>query len=347
MKNLKFTVGEEDIGKRVDLFLYEKLDITRSKAKKLIDSQLVKVDMDFCKKAGAVLNKEGLEVEVVMLEESLLQIEPENIALDIIYENNDLIVLSKPAGMVVHFDDAHKRGTMINAVLSHCELSKMDTERPGVVHRLDKGTSGALVMAKHDKAHDYMTTLFAERKIKKTYLALVHGHVKYEKGTIDAPIARCQKDRKKMAVATSNLKGREAITHFEVLKVFPNTTLLKVNIETGRTHQIRVHLSSIGCPIVGDDKYGNSKDDRKLEVVLGKKLPRLFLHAEKLEFVLPNRKNPKCFTAPLPEELFFSIRKDQDYCVKQTFSLTEEKEHNLAFYINEVRRILDHNKKAL
>jgi 23S rRNA pseudouridine1911/1915/1917 synthase len=221
---------------------------------------------------------------------------PEDIYLDIIFENDDVLVINKPASMVVHPGAGHKSGTLVHAILAHIpNIEGVGGEqRPGIVHRLDKNTSGLIVVAKNDRAHHWLSDQFKERKVDKNYLALVDGVPPTSKGRIEAAIGRDQTKRKTMAV-TAPGRGRNAVSEYQTVERFPAHTLLKIKPITGRTHQIRVHLSFIGCPVVGDTVYGHRHPTIPLQ--------RHFLHASSLSIVLPNEDAPKKFEAPLPEEL--------------------------------------------
>jgi 23S rRNA pseudouridine1911/1915/1917 synthase len=220
----------------------------------------------------------------------------ENIPLDIVFENEDVIVVNKPAGMVVHPAAGHDTGTLVHAVLGY----KPDIEgiggeeRPGVVHRLDKDTSGLILLAKNDKAHHWLQDQFRLHKVEKTYLALVDGKPPTPAGRVEASIGRDPSHRKKMAIVSES-KGRQAVSEYKTLESFPQHTLLEFHPLTGRTHQIRLHCAMLGCPIVGDEIYGRKKSSLPIG--------RHFLHAQKLKIVLPGEKQARVFEAPLPEEL--------------------------------------------
>ena len=234
---------------------------------------------------------DNISIDVPEAKETKLK--AQEIPLDIIYEDSDIIVVNKPKGMVVHPANGNPDGTLVNAILSICKnsLSGIGGElRPGIVHRLDKDTSGLIIVAKNDKAHINMSEQIKERNVKKTYIALVRGNVPEEEATINMPIGRSTKDRKKMAV-TKN--GKQAITHFKVLKRYSKYTLLEIKIETGRTHQIRVHMAEIGYPVVGDAVYSNGKSEFGIEGQM--------LHAYKLEFMHPITNKHMELTAPLPQ----------------------------------------------
>ena len=223
-------------------------------------------------------------------ETKTLELRPENIPLDIVYEDDDVIVINKPQGMVVHPAPGHDEHTLVNALLYHCPLSTINgTFRPGIVHRIDKDTSGLLMVAKNDKAHRSLAKQLKDKTNIREYVALVHGRIAEDEGTINAPIGRSLKDRKKQAVVKD---GRNAVTHFEVLKRYRDYTLVKCILETGRTHQIRVHMKYIGHPLVGDPLYGPKK------TIKGN---GQFLHAGKLGFVHPTTGKLLIFEAPLPK----------------------------------------------
>ncbi len=288
-----YNVPIEFEGLRLDLFLAKKLPaISRSTLQKIIDGERVKVDGKVKNKSSYRLSHDQT-VEVDIPAPKRTEVCAEEIALDVVYEDSDLIVINKPAEMVVHPAQGHKSGTLVNALLHHCkDLSGIGgVERPGIVHRLDKETSGLMVVAKNDLAHEKLSNMFQDRTVTKKYLALVHGTVKEDEGTISAPIGRSTSDRKKMAVIQittpdqekanakrpRKLKSRTAVTHFKVLRRDKDTTLLELKLETGRTHQIRVHLSHIHHPIVGDRIYGLKKD----------KTPAMALHSYYLSFAHP------------------------------------------------------------
>ena len=234
--------------------------------------------------------------DVITIEEELPQeidLKPQEMPLDIIYEDNDILIINKEKGIVVHPGNGNIDGTLANAVMALCKgsLSGIGGKiRPGIVHRIDKDTSGLIIIAKNDNAHINLSKQIQNREVKKTYIALVRGNVKENEATINMPIGRSTKDRKKMAVTKT---GKEAITHFKVLKRYLEYTLLEVNIETGRTHQIRVHLSQIGYPIVGDEVYSNGKNPFNVKGQM--------LHAAKLTFKHPTTNKEVTFEAPLPK----------------------------------------------
>ncbi|MBS1340030.1 MAG: RluA family pseudouridine synthase [Clostridia bacterium] len=290
MKNV--IVNENDKGKRLDIYIAENFnELSRTMIKKLIESNNILVNDKSEKVSYKVQANDNISIDVPEAKETKLK--AQEIPLDIIYEDSDIIVVNKPKGMVVHPANGNPDGTLVNAILSICKnsLSGIGGElRPGIVHRLDKDTSGLIIVAKNDKAHINMSEQIKERNVKKTYIALVRGNVPEEKATINMPIGRSTKDRKKMAV-TKN--GKQAITHFKVLKRYSKYTLLEIKIETGRTHQIRVHMAEIGYPVVGDAVYSNGKNEFGIEGQM--------LHAYKLEFMHPITNKHMELTAPLPQ----------------------------------------------
>lgn len=283
---------KEDIGMRLDRYVAEHVpDFSRSTIQTLIEEAHILVDGQQRKAKFRMTPGEVVTVEVPPPVDD--EIQPDKIPLDIVYEDSDLIVIDKPAGMVVHPAPGHPRGTLANALIAHApEIAVGGSHRPGIVHRLDKDTSGLIVAAKNDKGRLSLVSQWAEQRVKKTYLALASGVIDEDQATIDAPIGRDPKHRQRMAVIRS---GRPAITHFTVVERFADATLLEVAIETGRTHQIRVHLAFIGHPVVGDGVYG-----RALSGI--PELSRQFLHASGLEFNLPGG-DRVAFSSPLPEEL--------------------------------------------
>ncbi len=283
-------------GERLDKVIAAELpDLSRTHIQRLIDDGFVTVD-------ARVITKPALRIEPpAQIEVRIPPAGPtaalaESIPLDIIFENDDLIVINKAAGMVVHPAAGHFQGTLVNAILGHDpDLEGVgDETRPGIVHRLDKDTSGLIVVAKNDLAHRELQRQFKDREVEKTYLALLDGHPPSEVGRIEAPIGRDLKDRKRMAVVAER-HGRMAITEYTTLQKFTAHTLVQANLLTGRTHQIRLHFAYLKCPLVGDTVYGR----RKPSVPLA----RQFLHAARLTFKLPGTGLPKTFSAPLPPEL--------------------------------------------
>lgn len=263
-------------------------DYSRSQIKQLLDGGNITVNGKTEKAKYKV--KSGDVIRLEEPETKTLELRPENIPLDIVYEDDDVIVINKPQGMVVHPAPGHDEHTLVNALLYHCPLSTINgTFRPGIVHRIDKDTSGLLMVAKNDKAHRSLAKQLKDKTNIREYVALVHGRIAEDEGTINAPIGRSLKDRKKQAVVKD---GRNAVTHFEVLKIYRDYTLVKCILETGRTHQIRVHMKYIGHPLVGDPLYGPKK------TIKGN---GQFLHAGKLGFVHPTTGKLLIFEAPLPK----------------------------------------------
>ena len=286
----------KDQEERLDHFLVERLpEFSRSRLQSLIKDGFVTVDGLPAKKAGQKLEP-GSRVEVRIPPPAPSGLVGEEIPLDILFENDDLLVVNKAAGMVVHPAAGHDSGTLVNAVLGHDpEIEGIGgEERPGVVHRLDKETSGLILLAKNDRAHRWLQDQFRLREVEKTYLALVDGAQPTPSGRVEAPIGRDPSHRKKMAIMPPG-KGREAVSEYVTLESFKEHTLLEFHPLTGRTHQIRLHCMFLGCPIVGDKVYGRRKPSIELE--------RHFLHAARLKIVLPGEKDARTFEAPLPGEL--------------------------------------------
>lgn len=286
---------------RLDKALTKKLPhLTRTYIQKLIKNGDILVNN---KKVNAhYKTKISDQVQINIPKPKKIEIKPEKIPLDIIYEDKNILVINKPAGLVVHPDQSgHKTRTLVNAILHHCkDLSGISGElRPGIVHRLDKNTSGLLVIAKNDKAHQYLSNQIKNRKVKKIYWALIKNHLSPKEGVIEAPIGRSTKNRKKMDIKWTK-KGKYALTHYKVLKEFANCSLLEIQIITGRTHQIRVHLSAIGHPVIGDNEYGDSKINK---IFAEKGLTRQFLHAKELSFKNPSTEKKVTFSSDLPEYL--------------------------------------------
>ena len=308
---ISFAVTSDDTGKRLDQFLVQHMqEVSRARVQQWIEQGEVRVNQAVAKASSRL---RGGEVVTVMAQPQAppLRAMAEDIPLDLVYEDNDLAVVNKPAGMMVHAgagatDDDRNRGTLVNALLHHfAALSSIGGElRPGIVHRLDKQTSGLMIVAKNDAAHRKLSALFSSRKVKKTYLALVHGPVKQEQGTIQQSISRDLIRRTRMTTRRSG--GREAITHYRVVRRvesrFGKFTLVEVKIDTGRTHQIRVHMSALGHPVAGDKLYGAPETIRASqgEIV---SLERNFLHAAALEFEHPGTHERLSFSTPLPPEL--------------------------------------------
>ena len=289
----RFFVADEG-GKRLDVFLNEQLEeFTRSRIKKLIEDGNVFVDNAPVKKAGAEI-KTGDEVSIVIPDVAEYTAQPENIPIDIVYQDTDFAVVNKPQGMTVHVGNGNTQGTLVNALLYALDsLSGIGgVLRPGIVHRIDKDTTGLLVVAKNDKAHVSLATQIAEKSCRRTYYALLEGNLKEERGRVVTDIGRCPTDRLKMAVLPTG-KGKVAITDFQVIARFgEECTLCRFDLQTGRTHQIRVHAKHLGHPVVGDPVYGYKKQKWNVNGQL--------LHAKKLELSHPTSGARMSFNAPLP-----------------------------------------------
>ncbi len=292
MDIIEILVGEED-NERLDSFLAEEInEVSRSYIQKLIKKDFVSVN-DKKVKASYLINQ-GDRIAVNLPEPKKLDVKPENIPLDIVYEDDDVAVVYKPKGMVVHPAPGNYSGTLVNALLYHLEnLSSINgVIRPGIVHRIDKDTSGLLMVAKNNLAHIQLSEQLKEHTITRKYYALVIGNIKEEEGTINAPIGRHPVDRKKMTVTDKNSK--RAVTHFIVLKRYKQYTLIEAQLETGRTHQIRVHMAYINHPLVGDPVYGVKKDKFKLDGQL--------LHAKVIGFIHPATNEYMEFDCDMPED---------------------------------------------
>jgi 23S rRNA pseudouridine1911/1915/1917 synthase len=280
-------------GERLDLFLVRKLpDLSRSRLRRLIDERLVTIDGRQAAKAGRLLEA-GQRIDVVVPPPESEELVAEVVALRVVYEDEDLLVVDKPACMAVHPSPGHNEGTLVHALLARSpELSTAaGPGRPGIVHRLDKDTSGLIIVAKNDAAHLALAKQLKDRVVEKTYVALVEGHVSPEEGTIEAPITRHPTNRRKMAIGGD----RESRTRYRVVRLFDGFSLLELHPETGRTHQLRVHLASIGHPVAGDRVYGRSKRDPRF--------PRQFLHAQRLAFAHPATGERIDVEAELAEDL--------------------------------------------
>lgn len=293
MENLTFQVEPEDKGIRIDKYLALKnAELSRSYLQKLLKEGKVKAQGESVKPNYKVQSGDVLSLEIPDAQE--VDILPENIPLDILYEDEDLLVVNKPKDMVVHPASGHYSGTLVNAVLYHCRgnLSSINgVLRPGIVHRIDKDTTGALVVCKSDVIHRAMAEQLKEHSITRRYRALVQGNLKEDEGTVKAPIGRHPTDRKRMAVNDKN--GKEAITHYRVLERFGCCTYIECQLETGRTHQIRVHMASIGHPLLGDTVYGSQKNPYQFQGQA--------LHAMTLGFIHPRTGKYMEFTAPIPQ----------------------------------------------
>lgn len=291
MENFKFEISEEDNSKRIDKYLSSVLDgKSRSYIQGVIDDEKVNVNGKIVKSNYKLKTNDVVNLEIP--EPTELEVAPENIPLEILYEDKDVIVVNKPQGMVVHPAPGAYHGTMVNALLYHCkDLSGINgVIRPGIVHRIDKDTSGILVVAKNDNAHNILAEQLKDHSMTREYYALVEGIIKEDEGTINKPLARHPKERIKIAVIEG---GREAITHFNVIERFKDHTLVRCILETGRTHQIRVHMAYIGHPLVGDPVYGYKKQKFKLQGQM--------LHAKVLGFIHPSTKEYIRFESPLPD----------------------------------------------
>ena len=303
-KELTLNVGEKHSGTRLDVFLAKSIDeVSRSKAKRLIDDGMITVDGEKAKAHHIVHRGETVEVTLPPPKEP--SVEPEDIPLDIIHEDEKIIVINKASGMVVHPAAGNFSHTLVNALVGRDRRLSTGTHplRPGIVHRLDKGTSGCLVVAKDDVTHSKLTALFASRDVEKEYRAIVAGNIRSDEGDIRTLIDRSRRDRKKMAVASD--KGREAVTHYSVIQRYGAATYLSAFPRTGRTHQIRVHMAHLGHPILGDTQYGRGKTEKKL----GLEVPRHMLHAYRIGFVHPGTGASIEFEAPLPEDFLDVIKK--------------------------------------
>ncbi len=290
METFEFVAKEK---KRIDVLISEEFEsISRSYAKRLIEEGNVLVNSEAVK--SNYKTKEGDVISVTEEEPSPIEAEPEDIPINVVYEDEDVLVVNKPRGMVVHPAVGNERGTLVNAALFHCgnTLSGINGKfRPGIVHRIDKDTTGLLVIAKNDEAHKCLTEQLSDRSLSRVYYTLVNGNVKEDEGSIEAPIGRNPKDRKQMAIVKD---GRYALTHFFVEERFSTYTLLKCKLATGRTHQIRVHMKHIGHSVVGDKTYGIKNERFTLEGQL--------LHAGEISFIHPRSGEKVTFSCPIPED---------------------------------------------
>jgi 23S rRNA pseudouridine1911/1915/1917 synthase len=310
LAKLELEVPQKSAGIRIDLFLAtENKELSRSRIQKLISEQYILVDGKSIKPSYKTKGKEKVTINIPPLEK--LSLEPEDIPLDILYEDSDLLVVNKKAGMVVHPALGNYSHTLVNALLFHCkDLSGINgVLRPGIVHRLDKNTSGLLVVAKNDFAHLRLAEQIKNRTLMREYAAFVWGHMPSDKGIVEAPIGRSTKDRKRMAV--SRLRGRESLTEYQVQERFDLCDLLSIRLKTGRTHQIRVHLSYLNHPVLGDPEYGGRQkwikgthdQHRPLAQRLLTLIDRQALHAKKLGFIHPRTKKCLEFDSTLPEDI--------------------------------------------
>ena len=300
MEPILLRASEESKNQRLDAFLASSLDgLTRSQATRLIESGEVAVDGKPVSKSYKLAG--GEDIAVTLPEPEPVEAVPQDIPLDVVYEDADVIVVNKPSGMVVHPAPGHPDGTLVNALLYHCvgTLSGVGGAlRPGIVHRIDRDTSGLIIAAKNDAAHQYLSAQLADHTLARTYECIVVGKLREDRGTVDAPIARHPTDRKRMAVVAG---GREAVTHWEVIARYPGYTHVRCRLETGRTHQIRVHMAYIGHPILGDTVYGAKKE------VPG--LTGQCLHAVGLRFLHPRTHEVMELSCPLPEEFTRMLQK--------------------------------------
>ena len=300
MEPIRLRASEESKNQRLDAFLASSLDgLTRSQATRLIESGEVAVNGRAVSKSYKLAG--GEDIAVTLPEPEPVEAVPQDIPLDVVYEDADVIVVNKPSGMVVHPAPGHPDGTLVNALLYHCAgtLSGVGGAlRPGIVHRIDRDTSGLIIAAKNDAAHQYLSAQLADHTLARTYECIVVGALREDRGTVDAPIARHPTDRKRMAVVTG---GREAVTHWEVIARYPGYTHVRCRLETGRTHQIRVHMAYIGHPILGDTVYGAKKE------VPG--LTGQCLHAVGLRFLHPRTHEVMELSCPLPEEFTRMLHK--------------------------------------
>lgn len=306
MEILNYIINEDQEGQRIDKYLSINIEgKSRSFIQGLIDEKKVMANDKIIKSNYKLKNKDLITVE--MPDPVELNVEPEKMDLDIVYEDEDVIVVNKAKGVVVHPAPGNYTGTLVNGILYYCsDLSGINgVIRPGIVHRIDKDTSGLLVIAKNDKAHINLSEQIKNRQVNKIYVALVKGIISENEATINMPIGRSTKDRKKMAV---DKNGKEAVTHFKVIKRYNKYTYIKVKIDTGRTHQIRVHMSNIGYPIVGDIVYSNGKNDFGIEGQM--------LHAKELEFKHPITGKLMHFEAPLPKYFEEILSKLENIIIK-------------------------------
>jgi 23S rRNA pseudouridine1911/1915/1917 synthase len=299
---LQIELWVEDGGDRLDAYLADQLeDISRSRIQKLISQEQVWVNSTVCTSKKAIV-EEGDRIQVTIPDAAPLVLEPEPIPLEILYEDDQLLIVNKPAGLVVHPAPGHASGTLVNALLWHCRTEAGAStlsgiggiQRPGIVHRLDKDTTGAIAIAKTDFAHQHLQRQFHDKTARRAYLGVVYGAPKTDQGTIDAPLGRHPVDRQKMAIVPQEKGGRPAVTHWQIKERLGNFTLINFELETGRTHQIRVHATSIGHPIVGDPVYGSGRP-------IGVNLPGQALHAWRLTLQHPVTEEAIAVTANPPD----------------------------------------------
>ncbi|MBQ8538092.1 MAG: RluA family pseudouridine synthase [Ruminococcus sp.] len=301
MDRFEFVCEAENIGERIDSYLSKKCEgFSRSAITKNVEKGLVTVNDKTVSKSFKL--SVGDKVQMCVEAPVELDVLPQNIPLDIVYEDNDLLVVNKPKGMVVHPAAGNYTDTLVNALMFHCKDSLSGINgvlRPGIVHRIDKNTSGLLIVAKNDKAHNHLALQIKEHSFTREYVTVIYGNIKDDVGTVDAPIGRHPVDRKKMCVINKNSKN--AVTHYEVLERFDGFTMLRCKLETGRTHQIRVHMAYIGHPVAGDDVYGPKKVIKSLEGQC--------LHAQKIGFIHPSTNEYLEFTSDIPDTFSAFINK--------------------------------------
>lgn len=299
---IELQVEEEEAGERLDAFLAEQLgDLSRSRLQKLIVQKQVILNGQICLSKKELVQT-GDRIHLTIPDAEPLDLQPEAIPLDILYEDAELLIVNKPAGLVVHPAPGHASGTLVNALLWHCRTASGDStlsgiggvQRPGIVHRLDKDTTGAIAVAKSDRAHSHLQQQFQHKTARRDYLGMVYGAPKTESGTVNAAIGRHSGDRQKMAIVPESEGGRAAITHWQVKERMGNYTLINFELETGRTHQIRVHAAHLGHPIVGDPVYGSGRS-------VGVNLPGQALHAWRLRLQHPMTEDWVEAIAPLPD----------------------------------------------
>ena len=286
----KLILEADESGKRLDAYLAENTELTRTRIQQLIKEENIKVNDKKTKSSYKI--ETGDTIEVFIPEKKEIDLVPQNISINILYEDNDIAVINKKAGLVIHPSHGHESGTLVNAIMFHIkDLSGINGEiRPGIVHRLDKDTSGLVIIAKNDKAHNRLSEMFKNKEINKTYLAIVKGSLGKDTGRLETQMGRDLKDRKKMSVLKTG--GKTAITNYEVLDKNDKFSLVRVNIETGRTHQIRVHMKYLGYPILGDSVYGKES----------KSVKRQMLHAYKLEFIHPVTGKEMIIKSEIPKD---------------------------------------------
>ena len=286
----KLILEADETGKRLDAYLAENTELTRTRIQQLIKEENIKVNDKKTKSSYKI--EMGDTIEVFIPEKKEIDLVPQNISINILYEDNDIAVIDKKAGLVIHPSYGHESGTLVNAIMFHInDLSGINGEiRPGIVHRLDKDTSGLIIIAKNDKAHNKLSEMFKNKEINKTYLAIVKGSLGKDTGRLETQMGRDLKDRKKMSVL--KIGGKTAITNYEVLDKNDKFSLVRVNIETGRTHQIRVHMKYLGYPILGDSVYGKES----------KSVKRQMLHAYKLEFIHPVTGKEMIIKSEIPKD---------------------------------------------